>query len=512
MSAAEIAWALKRGAPIEGFAEVPGMNPDLPLMEHQLRAVAWMFHQPKCMLLDSVGTGKTATGLGLIQLLRNRGEMNRALVLCPAANVYGSWVTDGFEKFVPTMPYAVAASGMSKAKRRKVYQDESWDVLLSNHEMFWRDIDELMEMDFDVIVFDEADVLRKKSNKAYRAMKKLAAKAKYVTLMTATPINNKLADLHSLLALIDVDHLVGDSKAFQRRYIDVEFQEIPTPRGKKPKFIPIPIGHKNLDELKSIIGPFYLRRTKHDLPQSDIPELLAQDRWLPLSPEQANLYQRIQNTVQAIDDTDRISMEAIFLRLRQCCTSTALIDPELGDHSTKMDWLGEQLTNDWADEKVVVFSNWKEALALMARRLDALGIGHVTMTSGIKHEVRETHRQQFINDPACRVVLGTTAIEKGLNLQVARTQVNIDMLFNPQRHEQLAGRVARTGSAYEWAFVFSLLAQGTVDQHVLRILAKKAALSNFMWDDASNLMSNLESKLTNAELAQVIGQKYQAAA
>lgn len=503
----EVAWAIRQGADLLGFDVIHGMNPQLPLKAHQVRAVAWMYFQPKCMILDQVGTGKTASALGLLQLLRNHGDRRRAIVICPAANVYGTWATDGFQKFVPDMPYAVAASGIPTAKRSKIYQDPSWDVLLTNHEMFWRDIDQLADLDFNVVVFDEADVLRKKSNKAYKAMKKLCAKAERVVLMTATPINNKLADLHSLLCLIGIDHLVGDSKEFQRRYIDVTFDQIGY--GTKKKFIPRVVGHKNLDELKQIIGPYYMRRTKADIPDADIPDLSAQDKWFELNSRQADLYRRIQNAVTDHDLRDRISMEAIFLRLRQCCTSTALIDPALGDHSAKMDWLVNQLVGDWQGEKVVVFSTWKESLALLAKRLDAVGVGHVTMMSGIKHETREENRQKFINDPDCRVVLGTSAIEKGLNLQVARTQVNLDLLFNPQRHEQLAGRVVRTGSAYDLAFVFSLLAAGTVDEHVIRILAKKAALSNFMWDDASDLMTNLASNLTNQELAAVIGRPYQ---
>ena len=169
----------------------------------------------------------------------------------------------------------------------------------------------------------------------------------------------------------------------------------------------------------------------------------------------------------------------------------------------------EQITNDWQEEKIVVFSTWKESLALMAKRLNAVGVGQVTMMSGISHPVREEYRQRFWNDPECRVVLGTTAIEKGLNLQVSRTQVNLDMLFNPQRHEQLAGRVARSGSVHDLAFVFSLLGIGTVDDHTVQILAKKAALSNFMWDGASDFMTNLASNLSNVEMAQVIGRPYQ---
>ena len=494
----ETAWALKHGADLEGFDSIDGWNPEMPPKDYQFRGIAWLWLQPKSLLLDSVGTGKTVHGLGLAQLHLLHKQPGKVLILCPAANVYGTWVKDGFQKFVPDMPYAVAASGMTKAQRRKVYNDPSWQVLLSNHETFWRDQKELLQLGFTTIIFDEADVLRRPSNKSYQGLLALTAQATRITLMTATPINNVLGDLHALMVLLGLEHLVGDEKWFKRRYIDVEFVERWI--GRKKKQVPIPVGYKNLAELKAIIAPYYLRRTKADLPTSDIPELLAQEKWMYLTEEQKEVYQQLERQAEQLSEMDRPGMDQLFLKLRMCCTSTALVDTIYGDHSAKLDWLIHQLQTDWSEEKVVVFSNWKDALYLIARRLDAIGVGHVTMTSDISHKQREVLRQQFWTDPACRVVLGTTAIEKGLNLQCSRTQVNVDMLFNPQRHEQLAGRVARSGSIHDEAFAFSLLAYNTVDHAVVKTLGKKAALSNFMFDDASALMAKFASTLSNFEM------------
>lgn len=508
----EISWAIREGAPLTGFGRLAGWVEDKPLREHQERGVAWLYFTPKALLLDTMGVGKTPTALGYAQLLLARGEARRILFVVQAATVHGTWLNDGFRKFVPDMNYAFAGTGMTKKKRQAVYADPTWDVLLTNHESFWRDEEELLALGFDVIVWDEADVLRTKSNQSFKSMLKLATQAERVVLMTGTPLNNRLEDFHSLLVILGLDHLVGTEDDFKRMYVDIVFDKVRVKVNNRyvMKGIPRVVGHKNLEVLRTLIDPYTLRRTREDIPDSDMPELRALEKWLELSPVQEKLYRRILAAAKDDQIKDRLGLDNLYLRLRQCCTNAALVDPSLGDHSSKMDWLLARSTGEWEDEKIVLFSNWKDALALYAARLDKVGIGHVTLTSDVRHEVREDRRQQFWQDPGCKYLLGTTAIEKGLNLQNSRLQVNLDLLANPMRHEQLAGRVARSGSEFDAAFalsLFSTLSHGgkTVDSELLYIMAKKAALSGFMVGDISSLLSNFVDSLTNTELRRVLG-------
>jgi len=160
-----------------------------------------------------------------------------------------------------------------------------------------------------------------------------------------------------------------------------------------------------------------------------------------------------------------------------------------------------QIQNDWAGSKIVVCNNWKASIGALEKRLEAAGIGYVTMTSDQNNQKqREQDRQKFWDDDSCRVLMGTTAIEKSLNLQCANIQVNMDMLYNPSRHQQLAGRVHRVGSIHDEAWVFSLLTKDTVEEGVMKMLQQKQAISDHVFDDNSEIFE----KLTTRELFNLI--------
>jgi len=128
------------------------------------------------------------------------------------------------------------------------------------------------------------------------------------------------------------------------------------------------------------------------------------------------------------------------------------------------------------------------------------GIGHVKITGDVSQTKREELRQQFWNDPECRVVIGTSAIEKSLNLQVARLQVNIDQLHVPKSGEQLAGRIQRTGSVHDEAWVLSLLSRDTVDEKIYKTLQQKQGLADYVMDANSEVFESL----TPMELYEIV--------
>jgi SNF2 family DNA or RNA helicase len=129
----------------------------------------------------------------------------------------------------------------------------------------------------------------------------------------------------------------------------------------------------------------------------------------------------------------------------------------------------------------------------MAHRLKEAGIGFVVITGNESKKKREAARQTFWNNPKCKVLLGTTAIEESLNLQCAKIQLNLDMLWNPARHDQLAGRHRRIGSIYDEVFVFSLLMRNTIEEAVWNTLNRKQAVNDYMFDEKTEIFDTLSA-------------------
>lgn len=467
-----------------------GWNPDYPLLDHQRAGVLWSVVTPRGLLADGTGLGKTGVALGLLSWLKTQkklGPTNRAIIIVPAISVYGSWKKDGFEKFVPGMKVVV---GRGTAKQReKIYEDCEWEVLLTNYEVVRNDIAKLTKLGFKYVILDEADAVRNHSTKTARSVKRLTRPAKRVLAMTATPIQNNLLDLHGILEACGLNSVFGNQREFRKEYEKTELKKVYY--NGKWHFKHITVGYKNTAELKSKLQPYYFRRTYKDI-DAKMPELHSQTKLVELSPEQRRLYREIQAGFARITpDSPRMEIKAALLRLRQVCTTTATLSDE-SDHSAKFDWLIKQLGSDWADEKVVIFSNWITSIDAFAKRLERAGVGYVTMTGSKKQEEREELRQRFWSDDKCRVLIGTTAIEKSLNLQCARIQINLDMLWNPSRHGQLAGRVQRLYSIHDEAFVFSLITAGTVEEGIMKLLESKQAIFDHIFDEESEIFDKLE--------------------
>jgi SNF2 family DNA or RNA helicase len=204
------------------------------------------------------------------------------------------------------------------------------------------------------------------------------------------------------------------------------------------------------------------------------------------------------------EQVKRATAIAKFLYGAQICTGLATLgEPDMPGTSVKLDWVEEKLVDgDLSDEKVVVFINFKNSVRAMQARLDRAGVGYVTIWGETKNNAeRFAAQQQFWNDPSCRVLLGTTSIEQSLNLQIARHFINVDMIMNPSRMEQLAGRIRRDGSAYKSVYVHNLLTTGTQEERYLPALQREQALIDHIWDSKSELFD----ALTPLEMLTMVG-------
>lgn len=489
--------------------QLHGWNPKKPPLPHQLSGIAWAYLTPKSIVGDSVGCGKTGLALGLFELLKEKGQLThekgkRGLVVAPASAILGSWLAAGFQDFVPGMR-VVTVQDKTKKQRLKVYQQTDWEVLVVSYGAVVNDLEHLKELGFVAVVADEADALGNHTSQRTKAFKEVVQEATWVCSMTATPTSGvSLMPLHSILDAMGVKDF--GSKTWFERYYHVKVRDhIWIKRNGVATRIPVwrIESVKNGAEFKQGFKPFFLRRTRKDV-GAKMPELLAQVKLLDMHPKQRAAYELAkQGFVQLGPHAPKKELKSAFNAMRQISTTTAFLDEGTGpDISAKMDWLIEQLSpgGDFESEKAVVFSQWLLSVDCFARRLEEAGIGHVKITGAVNQSKREEMRQKFWNDPTCRVVVGTSAIEKSLNLQVARLQVNIDQLHVPKSGEQLAGRVQRAGSLHEEAWVFSLLSRDTIDEKIYKNLQQKQGLADYVLDADSEVFESL----TPMELYEIV--------
>jgi SNF2 family DNA or RNA helicase len=465
------------------------------LFSHQRVGVSWLYLKGRGMLADSPGAGKTNQALGLIALLKQRGELTRrALIVCqtPAAE---QWWREA-QRWVPRIASEVILSGMSRSQRLDVYA-RNWDILVVGYHIAMRDSSILHNLAPGVLFVDDVDPILNHDNQTHKVLESLASQADRSVVMNATSIQTRLSQLHAALSLCGGYEALGSLNQFQRRYEVREPVVVWSQKTGRKSTQFKTTGYRNIDDLKRRVGPMVLRRAYEDLDDVRMPMIMPpQSVWLDLHPAQSARYKELQKGVLRIlkeegQTVKRVGALQKFARGQQICAGLPALG-EVGGDSVKLDWLMAALQDTWASEKVVVYIHNIGMIEDFSARLTAAGIGFARIWGQeASAEIRRRDIQRFWEDPNCRVLMGTSAMERSLNLQVANVMVFVDLHLNPARVAQTVGRVRRAGSTHDRVFVFNLLARATQEEKYLQVLETRQALFDTVFEETSELFESL---------------------
>lgn len=170
---------------------------------------------------------------------------------------------------------------------------------------------------------------------------------------------------------------------------------------------------------------------------------------------------------------------------------------EFGDWTaavdSKLDAIVKLLTETHPDEKVLIFTEYKDTANYVAASLTAAGIDHVGMASGATQNPTEIARRfsprsnmmgsatledveldsLIDSDAEYRVLVSTDVLSEGQNLQDAHIVVNYDLPWAIIRLIQRAGRVDRVGQKADEVLIYSLWHEGV--EAVLKLRERIAA-------------------------------------
>jgi SNF2 family DNA or RNA helicase len=466
--------------------------------KHQRIGVSWLYVAGNGLLADSVGTGKTIQAAGTMAILKEAQALkygNKILVVCRPAAVE-QWALQLRRLLKDTS--IIVSSGV-KAKRIEKYLVANWEVCVMSYQMLISDLEPLQNgFEFEAVFIDDVDPLRNNDTATAYAISRITKYVPHTYILTGTPLQKRLQDLYNVLQPLNIRDILGSPLTFERRYIQKELVNEVSNSGKVSTKRKV-VGYKNLKEFKDKISHLTLRRTATDIDDVDLPAVIPTNIFLDLYKPQADKYKQLQQGVLRImkeqgEEVKRATAIAKFLYGAQICGGLATLgEPDNAGTSVKLDWVEEKIVDgDLSDEKVVVFINFKNGVRALQARLDNHHITYSTIWGENKNNaVRFAEQQRFWNDPDCRILIGTTSIEQSLNLQIARHLINVDMIMNPSRMEQLAGRIRRDGSVYKSVYVHNLLTVGTQEERYIPALQREQALIDSVWDSKSELFESL---------------------
>jgi SNF2 family DNA or RNA helicase len=466
------------------------------LFSHQRVGVMWLYIRKKGLLADLPGLGKTGQALGLLALLKERGELTgRAVIVCQTPAVL-QWLHEA-ARWIPGVATQAIYSGMTKHARIGVYV-QNWDVLIIGYHMLQRDWEMLEKLEIKTFIMDDVDPLLNHDTVTHQRIVRLTQEADYSFTMNATSVQTRLEQIHAALLPAGGFEIFGSQTAFENTFFRKERVREVTKSGRVYTKETV-TGYKNGELLREKLGPVFLRRTYEDLTDVRIPKLMPpKNVFLELHHPQRLRYKELQDGILRLkrEEGETIKHVTALAKLTHgqqiCAGLPALGEEDTPESSVKLDWLVSAVTGPWQGRKVVVFIRNIGMVRAAEARLNKAGVGTAKIWGpDSKASVRELEKRRFWSDPNCRVLLGTTAIERSLNFQNANILVNVDMLYNQARMAQLAGRIRRVGSSHEHVFVFNLLAVDTQEDRILDVLKRRQAVADYIWDEESELFEKL---------------------
>src|SRR3954471_19890988 len=163
--------------------------------------------QPRFVLADEVGLGKTIEAGLVLSALLHAGLVKRCLVVAPS-HLTVQWLAELFHKF--NLLFTLMDPDRAKEDREAAEAEadgEPWDrhpLVITSLEWLSRSKEESQHAagaGWDLVVIDEAHHLR--GARAYEVAQALARKTWGLLLLTATPLQLDPAEYHALLRLVD---------------------------------------------------------------------------------------------------------------------------------------------------------------------------------------------------------------------------------------------------------------------------------------------------------------------
>ena len=469
---------LAAGAPTS-VSQPDGLG--LQLRPYQLHGLAWLQHLRAQglagILADDMGLGKTAQALAHIWTEKQAGRLDRpALVVVPTSLLF-NWRQEA-ARIAPGLR-AVTWHGTDRATQGLA----DADVVLTTYALVWRDLRTLSAQPWHLLMLDEAQSVKNAQARAARALRRLDARHRLA--LTGTPLENHLGELWALFDLL-MPGFLGDSRTFARHW-------------RKP--IEVNRDGPRARLLAARVRPFILRRMKTEV-AAELPPLTELVKRVPLLGQQKQLYESVRvaadhmvRRILAHDGfsaTSLISVLDAMLKLRQVCCDPLLlkgVEIPMGVERAKLEWLREHLPEFVGEgRRLLVFSQFTQMLDLIADLLGELGLPHLCLTGQTVATQREdvVRRYQAREVPILLASLKAGGV--GLNLTAADTVIHVDSWWNPAVQAQASARAHRIGQDQP-VFVYHLVAQGSIEERMLELQARKRALADGLLgrDDGASL-------------------------
>ena len=354
-----------------------------------------------------------------------------------------------------------------------------YDFYIINYELLYKRYKDLAKLNLRTIVCDEVQNLRSKTTQKYHAIKKLSAleSVKYRVGLSGTPIYNRGSEIWPIVDILRPG-LLGSFKEFCEYFCYIN---------EKGKAIVL---ENKRESLRNMLQKHVmLRRKKTDVLQ----ELKEKIRHKEIIDSDINYYNKELEKIWKKLEDDRKAAQTAFDA--STAYQRAIQSERQVAGVAKLPHVINFVKNIMEiEESVVVFCHHKAIHSLLHQSLAEFK--PASIIGGQSDKERQHSIDSFQNGETKLIIAGLRAGNVGINLTRAKYVIFAELDWSPAIHLQAEDRLHRIGQK-STVFAYYLIGNGTLDEHVAKVLVDKSY-------EIDAIMDNKVESFENKEKAELI--------
>ncbi len=431
------------------------------------------------LLADEVGLGKTITSGLVLKESIERGFVKKALIITPPSLVT-QWLNELKDKF--DLDFKIIEKekdwenthfAIASIDRIKTYENKTKNF---KHK-------KAHEIDWDILMVDEAHKLKEKNTVRWKFVDKLQKKR--FILLTATPFQNDLFELYNLLHLLKKGHL-GTIKEFRKKFLQNGNKRHPlNSKELKNKLEEVMIRRRRAETgiiyKKRIPKIVQISQTEEERKIYEKMSELLKEKYFSINGSEINgrliifslLPKMTSSLASAIESLEKISKNEKYHQNTREFAKEILEDCKQIKIDSKMKKLKEIIEKKLKSnpsEKILIYTKHPKTVKYMTENLKPYNLIITEFTGGLSREEKHEKIKEFRKKS--QIMICTDAGAEGLNLQFCKTLINYDLPWNPMSVEQRIGRLDRIGQKNDIE-IYSLAIKDTMEEYVVDLIINK---------------------------------------
>lgn len=468
----------------------------------QRRGMRWLLeNHPGAGLLFDPGLGKTSCALGAVRVLKKEGVRPKVLVVAPI-RVMGSTWPDEIAKWkdFSGLTYTILHGPRKEERLREdvdlyLINPEGLDWLLeptkvrttTGKKRIGVDVARFRKLGFNVLIIDELTKFKNHTSDRFKALKQVLPTFARRWGLTGTPAARYLEPLFGQMYVLDLGKALGQFVShFRNQFFDQGYDGFTYTAKEGAE-----------DAIYARIAPLALRAAASD--HLELPELVENVVRITLPPEARRIYQELEKDLLVLVEQHLVTAKNTGVALgkcRQVASGALYLEPGLGErlqikkhkgvreylelHEAKLEATEDLLNELQGSPTIIAYEFQHDYARLQARLGGKVGLPHIGKGVGIAEGKRVQDRWNSGEIPV--LLAHTNSISHGLNLQNAGNHVIwFTLTWDYEAYDQLIRRILRQGSRHKRVFSHLLIAEGTVEEHVLGSIHAKRDCQNTLF-------------------------------